>query len=244
MGTTLHIIRVVRGASCIRPYTQGMAIEQRQRAERVEVRRSREQILTAAERLCASGTAHVTMAALAAEAGVGSATLYRRFPDIPAVLAALHDRFMAELAQIAEVVSVQPTGWDAVVTTVTGIAETLMQHPAMPHVYRWLAHHDPDFRLGAEWEGPLAGVVAVAQHEGALRSDVGPNDVAIAAFRLGEFAHHPEPERSNIIARQLALTIDGLRASAAHTPLPGHAVTSATVNRLIRLEGQASQRES
>jgi AcrR family transcriptional regulator len=218
-----------------------MTPQERQRAERIEVRRSRERILSAAESLCASGAAGLTMSALAAEAGVGSATLYRRFPDIPSVLAALHARFMDDLADIAELVAQQPSGWDAVVTTVTGIAQTMIDHPAMPHVYRFLGQHDPDFRLGAEWEEPLAAVIAVAQQEGALRADVGPNDVAIAAFRLGEFAHHPEPERSNIIARQLALTIDGLRASAALTPLPGHVVTSETVNHLIRLEGRAQR---
>ena len=218
-----------------------MTPSQRQRAERIEVRRSREQILAAAERLCASGIERLTMSALATEAGVGSATLYRRYPDIPSVLAALHARFMAELAEVAEQVARQPSGWDAIVTTVTGIAQTMIAHPAMPHVYRSLAQHDPDFRLAEEWEEALAAVVVVAQQEGALRADVGPTDVAIAAFRLGEFAHHPEPERTNIIARQLALTIDGLRASAALTPLPGERVTNETVNRLIRLEGMAAR---
>lgn len=214
----------------------------RRRAERVEVRRSRERILAAVERLCERGTAELTMSAVAREAGVGNATLYRRFPDLRALLTALHEQLMAQFDTIALEIAKQPSGWDAIITAISGIARTLIEHPAMPHVYRRLAQLDPEFSLGAQWDEPLAAVVAVAQGEGSLRADVDGNDIAIAAFRLGEFAHHPEPERSALVARQLAITIDGLRAAAAVTPVPGRSIGREAIDQLIRLEGESATR--
>jgi len=213
----------------------------RRRAERVEVRVSRERILAAADALCSSGTRGLTMSELSKAAGIGNATLYRRFPDVESVLRALHERHMEHFAAIARAVGGQPSGWDAVVVTIEGIVDTLIAHPAIPHVYRRLAQVDTGFRLGPEWDGPLRAIVEVAQREGALRPDVDANDVAMAAFRLGEFAHHPEPERGIIVARQLAITIDGLRASSATTALPGQPISTDTVNDLIRREGAAGE---
>lgn len=206
------------------------------RAERVEVARSREQILLAAEQLIAAGRV-VTMASLSEASGVSSAALYRRYPDVDAVIRALHAKLMTSFDDIAVRVAQQTSGWDAIVTMITGITEAFAEHPALPHVYRRMAQMDPQFQLGPQWDEPLNAVTRVAQAEGALRPDVDGYDVTIAAFRLGEFAHHPEPARSNIMARQLALTIDGLRASSAHTPMPGSPVSGAQINALLQHEG-------
>jgi AcrR family transcriptional regulator len=51
-------------------------------AERADAARNRRAVLEAFERLCArDGIAHVSMDAVAAEAGVGKGTIYRRFGD-------------------------------------------------------------------------------------------------------------------------------------------------------------------
>jgi AcrR family transcriptional regulator len=63
-----------------------------QRPERADAARNRERILDAARRLIArKGVQRITLEAVAAEAGVGRATLFRRFPDRAALLLALLD---------------------------------------------------------------------------------------------------------------------------------------------------------
>lgn len=63
------------------------------RRERADAARNRAQVLAAAERLFREGDPRtVTMEDVARAAGVGRATLYRRFPDVRSIAAALLDR--------------------------------------------------------------------------------------------------------------------------------------------------------
>jgi AcrR family transcriptional regulator len=59
---------------------------------------------TAAALVTEHGLASVTMSQIAAETGIGRATLYKYFPDVEAILVAWHERQVAgHLAQLAEV---------------------------------------------------------------------------------------------------------------------------------------------
>ena len=62
------------------------------RRERADAARNRARVLAAAERLFAArGGREVTMEQIAAEAGVGKGTLYRRYPDVVSIALALLD---------------------------------------------------------------------------------------------------------------------------------------------------------
>jgi len=68
------------------------------RPERADAARNRRRVLAAAQRLFADhGPAGVSLEAVAREAGVGKATLFRRFPDRHALIAALLDEHEREL---------------------------------------------------------------------------------------------------------------------------------------------------
>jgi AcrR family transcriptional regulator len=67
---------------------------------RADAARNREKVLSAAAQLFATrGARSVTMADIAAAAGVGRATLYRRYPDVASIATALldsHERALQE----------------------------------------------------------------------------------------------------------------------------------------------------
>src|ERR671931_1733787 len=68
--------------------------------ERADAQRNREKVLCAAERLFAShGVDNVSMDAIAAEAGVGKGTLFRRFGDRAGLAQALLEEHTVELQE-------------------------------------------------------------------------------------------------------------------------------------------------
>jgi AcrR family transcriptional regulator len=68
--------------------------------ERADAARNRARVLEAAARLFSEHDAReLTMERIAAAAGVGKATLYRRYPDIPSIAVALLDEHERELQE-------------------------------------------------------------------------------------------------------------------------------------------------
>jgi len=203
----------------------------RVRAERIEIRRSREAILAAAEAHWAGTSSDPAMSELAQLAGVGNATLWRRFASIDDVVRALSARHVELLDEVATATLAQPTGWDAIVTMVTGVATLIEAHPALPRIARRMVELDPARRPGAQWEDGIARIVQRAHEEGSLRLDAEANDVLLAAFRVGDYGYLPAEARPRVIARQVAIVLDGLRADGVRRELPGEVITSAELQR-------------
>ena len=199
------------------------------------MRRSRESILAAAEAYYSTHDIDPTMAQLAQLAGVGSATLYRRFPSIDDVIREVYGRLIGELQELEPIVMAQTSGWDAIVAVVVGIVEFLDVHPAVQRLNRKVIALDNDQRLTNQFEGSLDRIVQWAQAEGSLRTDVNANDITIAAFRIS-YANLPPDERDRILGRQVGIMLDGLRADGRRTPLPGGPISTSDLQQIFRYE--------
>lgn len=192
----------------------------RVRAERREVAESRERILAAAEVFFASEGIDASLHRLAEEAGVGVATLFRRFPHRDDLIRALYDRSVARVDELAaRVQRDEAPGWDRLVAHAYGAVELVFAIPVLPAVMKRMAEIDPAYRPGDRWIEPLVRDVAHAQSDGIVRPDATGYDFAAIPLAAGGIAHLTDPVRRLIGARLVTIMLDGLRAPGA-TPLP------------------------
>lgn len=192
---------------------------------RADARRNRDQIVVAATSLFVDVGPDVALETVAREAGVGIATLYRRFPDREALLhAVLGDALEGLLADMRSARDHEPAAWDAlvgalgwshrlrVVLALTG-AVTAQESVVLQHDARLGGLRDELVRL-------VDDLVTAAQHEGSLREDVGTGDVVLLMAAVSRGLPRGTDSAANAYARAHALVLDALRAPAA-TQLPG-----------------------
>lgn len=129
-----------------------------------------EAILDAAyELVLAVGMRRLNMADLARAGGVSRATLYRRFANVDAVVAALTTR---ELSAVVEAAFSRP-GKDARATVVRGVVATVQAVRAHP-LTRKIIEVDPEFLLPYLLKRPGSSTIAqLGVLESALRSGDG-----------------------------------------------------------------------
>lgn len=187
---------------------------------RSDAARNRERILVAAEEVFAARGLEATLDDIAAHAGLGVGTVYRRFPNRDALVEALFLERLTELAAVAAKVLDEPDSWVAlrrlletvggVVTADQGLFEVLVCRPGGREAVR--QHMLPI----------VTAVFARAQADGHLRPDAAPTDFPMMLRMLAGIADATREVRPDLWRRYLELLLDGLRADRA-------AVTSFTV---------------
>ncbi|NUP68128.1 MAG: TetR/AcrR family transcriptional regulator [Nonomuraea sp.] len=190
---------------------------------RADARRNLDKILEAAAQVMAERGAGVPMELIARRAGVGVGTLYRRFPDRDALVAALGEHYVQSLATALEGAAAGRDGWEALREFVlwaaapgrVALAAALADLPQEA-----LAGTEEFTRARVRWLGLLDALVRRAQAEGGMRADVTCDDVVSL---LTVFTCHPGDLPAPVAAcpaRYLHLVLDGMAAGSA-TPLPG-----------------------
>ncbi|MDQ0771790.1 AcrR family transcriptional regulator [Streptomyces aurantiacus] len=194
--------------------TRSVSTEAEIRAPRADAARNRDQLLAVATRVFMSADAEPSMRAIAREAGVGIATLYRHFPTRESLVDAVYQ--------------------DQVVRLTTGAHELLGQLPPAVAMRRWMDSFGDwiatkngmlDTLLAMIESGEITHaqtrtelltaittILDAGRAAGDLRSDVTAED--IAASLIGIFTVAPRPEREATASRLLNLLMDGLRPTA------------------------------
>jgi AcrR family transcriptional regulator len=175
----------------------------------------------------------VPLATIAAEAGVGVATLYRSYGDREALLHALELRAYGLLNGILDDVDRHAglTGLAAVgefLTRALGVGDHLVLplHGAPPLVT------DEAVRARERIDGRLEEFIARGHRDGTIRANVTATDVIVfGALTTQPLTHGPDWPLS--ARRQLAFFLNGL-AGAASVVVPGPPVNRHDVERAFR----------
>lgn len=150
------------------------------RQPRADAQRNRDQIVTRTAALFARRGADVPMEEIAQHAGVGVGTLYRHFPDRPALTLAVSLYLYEQIAELVQRSSEdEPDPWHALTRVIRGWV-TLRLAVRKP-LDQWLVEArraNPRLReLHDLIEGVLRRTLAEAQAAGTLRADVRLTDV-------------------------------------------------------------------
>ncbi|TDW69338.1 TetR/AcrR family transcriptional regulator [Kribbella pratensis] len=183
------------------------------RRPRADATRNREQLLDVATRLFASAGTEPSMRAIANEAGVGIATLYRHFPTRESLVDAVYQDQVSRLTVGAHELLVQLDPPAALrrwmdlfgdwIATKNGMLDTLLAMVESGEI----AHAHTRTELLAA----IDNILEAGRTTGQLRADVPAEDIAAAL--IGIFTVASSPDHSALAARLLDLLMDGLRPS-------------------------------
>jgi AcrR family transcriptional regulator len=199
---------------------------------RSDARRNREKILAAASELFAIEGPDLCIDDIARRAGVGHATVFRRFPTKDDLVLAMFEERLGELAAVAEEAAGREDPWEGLVELMTGIGERHARDRGLMEALGTQVFGSPrlaEHRLRVA--EPIGRLLRRAQDAGQVRSDLEPEDVLflISAVAKSSPCHFEIPD---LWRRYLGVVLDGMKPDAA-SPLSPPAPTMDEVERAL-----------
>lgn len=193
---------------------------------RADARRNRERILAAARAVFAESGIDAPMATVARRAGVGVATLYRRFPNRDALVRAAFARQMDTCTRAFADALADRDPWRGFRRLVEVVCELQREERGFPAAFVAAFPDDAvaHARLRSQADRSLAMLVRRAQAAGALRADFHPSDLAVVFAAHGGLVT-ALPADAAASRRLVAYLLEAFRADAANGPLPAPSST-------------------
>ncbi len=188
---------------------------------RADAERNRARILAAAAEVFADRGLDVSLDDIAAHAGVGVGTVYRRFPDKDALIEALFEDKIDRAVALADTALEIEDPWEGFTTFMRGMCR--MQAEDRGFKDALLGSHRGRERVAGAREriAPRAmKLLTRAQEAGAIRSDIGPFDVPMMNLCVGLIADRTRDIAPDYWERVLTILIDGISAKGPTTPMP------------------------
>ena len=187
-----------------------------QRPLRRDAERNRQRILAAAAQVFTDRGLDATLDDVARAAGVGVGTVYRRFPDKEALIAALFRARIDNLVTVAEDACAAADPWQAVVSYLEYAAAAMAGDTGLRQLMMFGTYDRDQVCYARDRMRPvITRLVERAQASGDLRGDFEATDVKMIAFMLASLAEYAAAVTPDVWRRYLAMLIDGLRPSRA-----------------------------
>lgn len=188
---------------------------------RADAERNRQRIVDAARSLFAERGVDVSVEDIAAAAGVGIGTFYRRFPDRESLVEAVFATKLEGAVHSARELLEIEDPWEAFRAFVTTVARMHARDRGLNDV---LLSSDRGRERVAAFRAtiqPLAGqLLERAQAAGALREDVTLFDIAMIHQGVAAIADITRDVSPDYFERTLTLLVDGLARERTTTAMP------------------------
>jgi AcrR family transcriptional regulator len=210
---------------------------------RADATRNRAAILAAAREVFAEQGLHAPLEEIARRAGVGIATLYRRFPAREQLVAAALVDKVTVYAEAAEQALIVPEPWDGFAGYVRRICELQAEDRGLSDLLSMTLPADEHVeRLRAAAADHVAELVQRAKAAGRLRADFAGEDLLLVLIASAAVARVTRADAPHAWRRLVALILDAFHqadaGSAPQLPAPPSAgQMSAAMRRLAREHG-------
>ncbi|WP_250000045.1 TetR/AcrR family transcriptional regulator [Actinoplanes sp. M2I2] len=179
---------------------------------RADAQRNRVALLAAAREVFGEHGLDASLDEIARRAGVGNATLYRRFPTRRDLIAEVFAGQMTGYVELAENALAEPNPWAAFVTYLTRLFEIQASDRGLSELLVTSGFDDDDrlAELLATAQRGATEVIERAQAAGRLRPDFTRRDISLLMrANAGVLRSSADPHAWR---RQLSLVLDGLGA--------------------------------
>ena len=210
-----------------------------ERRLRADAARNRDAIVAVARDVFAEHGLEAPLETIAARAGVGIATLYRRFPTREKLVAAALVEKVAEYAEAARQALAAPDPWDGFADVVERICELQAGDRGLSDLLSMTLSSDERVEeLRRTANDLLIAVIDRAKAAGTLREDFVGEDLVLLLIATATVMHVTRADAPEAWRRFVALALDSFstRSSPRHeSALPAPPSTAQMTRAMVRL---------
>ena len=184
---------------------------------------NRRRIVAAAHEVFRERGMAATLHDVAAHAGVGVGTVYRRFANKEELVDALFDDMLDTIASSGQEAVADPDAWRGLTTSLEKVCEVQAFDRGLREVMLGTGRGPQRQAQVRDRVGPVVDVLlARAKEQGMLRADIAGVDIPMIQLMVAAVTDHTG--QPDLWRRYLRLLLDGMRARPDTDCLPGVAV--------------------
>lgn len=208
---------------------------QAERPLRADAERNRKRILEAASQVFAERGLDVSLDEIAAAAGVGVGTVYRRFGDKDALIDALFAERIDAVVQLGRRCLEEPDPWTAFADFIRGVCRLNAEDRGLKETLLSGDRGSDRVRHGRDSIAPIGfAILRRAQEAGVVRADMAGTDIPLLHFAVGFVAEKTQHVRPDLWERVATILLDGLAVSRdAPTPMTAEPITPAEMPEVM-----------
>ncbi|MCE5291685.1 MAG: TetR/AcrR family transcriptional regulator [Nocardiaceae bacterium] len=180
---------------------------------RADAARNQQRILEAAQELFALRGLDISLDDVAAHAGVGVGTVYRRFANKQELIDGVFEDGVNRMSESAELALKTDNAWDGLVNYFEYVLHNFACSRGFAEVVKGSTEGRERFTSMRDRMRPaVEELIQRAKDEGSLRTDAAPQDFFAMIFMVDSIAQFARQVNPEVWRRYFGLVLDGLRA--------------------------------